>query len=50
MSFTIVRGWQLSQEWNEWGEGGYLEPDELNKYGYLEAVREALIENGEFPW
>ena len=20
MSFTIVRGWQLSQEWNEWGE------------------------------
>lgn len=36
--------------WNEWGEGGYLEPDELNKYGYLEAVREALIENGEFPW
>ena len=35
---------------NEWGEGGYLEPEELNKYGYLEAVREALIENGEFPW
>lgn len=36
--------------WNEWGEGGYLEPDEENKYGYLEAVRNALIENGEFPW
>lgn len=35
--------------WNEWGEGGYLEPDE--KYGYqmLEAIREALIENDEFP-
>lgn len=35
--------------WNEWGEGGYLEPDEDNKYGYLEAVREALLENNEFP-
>lgn len=36
--------------WNEWGEGGYLEPDEENKYGYLEAVRDALRENNEFPW
>lgn len=36
--------------WNEWGEGGYLEPDEEHKYGYLEAVRDALIENDEFPW
>ena len=36
--------------WNEWGEGGYLEPDELNGYGYLEAVKDALIENKEFPW
>ena len=35
--------------WNEWGEGGYLEPDEYNQYGYLEAVREALLENNEFP-
>lgn len=35
--------------WNEWGEGGYLEPDEENKYGYLEAVKEALDENREFP-
>lgn len=34
--------------WNEWGEGGYLEPDEKEKFGRLEAVREALIMNGEF--
>ncbi len=35
--------------WNEWAEGSMLEPDEKNGYGYLEAIRNALKANGEFP-
>lgn len=35
--------------WNEWAEGGYMEPDEKFGYGYLEALRNALEANGEMP-
>lgn len=34
--------------WNEWTEGGYLEPDKQWGYGYLESVKKALEECGEY--
>lgn len=35
--------------WNEWAEGGYLEPDERYGYENLLAVKRALEANDEFP-
>ena len=32
--------------WNEWSEGAYLEADEKNKYGYLEAIRDVVKMTG----
>lgn len=29
--------------WNEWTEGSYLEPDTLNKMGYLDAVKQVFV-------
>ncbi|MHC1785566.1 MAG: glycoside hydrolase family 99-like domain-containing protein [Christensenellales bacterium] len=32
--------------WNEWSEGGYMEPDTKHEFGYLEALKAAIIEQG----
>ena len=34
--------------WNEWAEGGYLEPDTENDDRYLKAIKESLVETGEW--
>ena len=35
--------------WNEWAEGGYLEPDTEYGYDYLIALKKALMDTGELP-
>lgn len=30
--------------WNEWTEGSYLEPDTVNRFGYLEAIKRVFVE------
>ena len=35
--------------WNEWAEGGYLEPDKKWGYGTLEAIKKALEDTNELP-
>ena len=35
--------------WNEWAEGGYLEPDERWGYKVLESIKKALISTQEMP-
>ena len=32
------------QSWNEWGEGNYMEPDLKYRHGYLDALRECIVE------
>jgi hypothetical protein len=47
--FAEKRGLPLVtiNSWNEWTETSYLEPDDLNGYGYLEAVRRVFTGKGD---
>lgn len=52
----IIRAKEIYQKdyififaWNEWAEGGYLEPDEKYKYSYLNEIYRALLETNELP-
>jgi len=33
--------------WNEWTETSYLQPDNVNGYGYLEALRDVFVEQND---
>ncbi len=33
--------------WNEWGEGHFINPSKLNGFGYLDVIREVFSDGGE---
>ncbi len=39
--------WLFVFAWNEWAEGGLLEPDETYEFSYLQALEDALKETNE---
>lgn len=44
MSVRLCRKLITVFSWNEWIEGGYLLPDMKYGFGYLEAVKEVILD------
>lgn len=42
MSLRMGKPYIFLFAWNEWGEGGYLEPDTKNGFEYLKAIKEVV--------
>ena len=36
------------RSWNEWGEGNYVEPDLMYGHGYLNAIKNEIIPQGDY--
>ena len=45
MLYFLYKNYILINAWNEWAEGTYLEPDTVNKYTYLEAIKSVASED-----
>lgn len=41
-NMALGNSWLFINAWNEWGEGNYLEPDEENKFQFLEKVKSVM--------
>jgi hypothetical protein len=35
----------ILKSWNEWAEGNYVEPDQRHGRGFLEAIRDQVVDN-----
>lgn len=44
MNFSVEENLIFINAWNEWAEGNHLEPDSVNGFGFLQALKEVIDE------